>query len=112
MAEKEIGEQSLQLLRVAHELASNDPAGAVYVHQAAQKMGLGTVQYEKDRGEFTELAGELEEAGYIKRQGSGNVFFYEEEAGQQEKVRQRSEEPYGLFSLTDEGRNKIEEDQQ
>ncbi|MBV9453939.1 MAG: hypothetical protein JOZ19_07455 [Rubrobacter sp.] len=112
MAEREIGERSLQLLRVSHELASNDPAGAVYVHQAAQKMGLGTIQYEKDRGEFMELAGELEEAGYIKRQGSGNVFFYEEDVGQQEKARQRSDEDYGLFSLTDKGRGKIEEDQQ
>ena len=112
MAEKEIGEQSLQLLRVAHELASNDPARFVYVHEVAQEMGMGTVQYEKDRKEFAAWARELEEAGYIERQGSGNVFFYEEEAGQQEKVRQRSEEPYGLFSLTDEGRNKIEEDQQ
>ena len=50
MAEKEIRERPLQLLRVAHELASNDPAGAAYVHQAAQKMGLGTVQYVNDRG--------------------------------------------------------------
>ena len=112
MVEKVIGERSLQLLRVAHELASNDPAGTVYVHQAAQKMGLGTVQYEKDRGEFTELAGELEEAGYIERQGSGNAFFFEEVAGQLERARQRSEEGYGLFSLTDEGRSKVEEDQQ
>jgi hypothetical protein len=110
VAEKEIEERSLQLLRVAHELASNDPAGAVYVHQAAQQMRLGTIQYQKDREEFTKLAGELEEAGYIERQGRGNVFFYEE-AGQQEKARQRSEEDYGLFSLTDEGRNKIEENQ-
>jgi hypothetical protein len=112
VAEREIGERALQLLQVAHEVASNDPAGAVYVHQAAQKMGLGTIQYEKDRVEFTELAGELEEAGYIERQGSGNVFFYEEDVGQQEKARQRSDEDFGLFSLTDEGRSKVEEDRQ
>jgi hypothetical protein len=112
VAEKEIGERPLQLLRVADELARNDPAGVVYVHQAAQRMGLGTVQYQKDREEFTELAHELEEAGYIERQGSGNAFFFEEVAGQLERARQRSEEGYGLFSLTDEGRSKVEEDQQ
>ncbi len=113
MAEREIGERALQLLRVAHEVASNDPAGAVYVHQAAQKMGLGTIQYEKDRVEFTELAGELEEAGYIERQGKGIVFFHEDQSGLNDPEELRSgEEGYGLFSITEEGRREVEGGQQ
>ena len=113
MAEKEIGEQSLQLLRVAYELATNDPAGVVYVHQAGQKMGLGTIQYQKDREQFTQLADELEEAGYIERQGKGILFFHEDQSGLNEPEELRSgEEGYGLFSITEEGRREVEGGQQ
>src|ERR671933_34668 len=112
MTEKEIGEQSLQLLQVAYELATNDPAGVVYVHQAGQRMGLGTVQYQKDREQFTQWADELEEAGYIERQGKGIVFFHEDQSGLNEPEELRSgEEGYGLFSVTEEGRREVEEGQ-
>lgn len=109
MAEKEIGERSRELLRATYELSRGDPARFVYIHEVAQEMGMGTVQYEKDREEFAAWARELEEAGYIERQGSGNIFFFEE-AGPQEGEKQPMEEGYGFFSITDEGRRKAEED--
>ena len=108
MAEKEIGERPRQLLSATYELSRGDPARFVYVHEVAQEMGMGTVQYEKDREEFAAWARELEEAGYIERQGSGNIFFFEEAGSQEEK--QQMEEGYGFFSITDEGRRKAEED--
>ena len=109
MAEKEIGERPQQLLRTTYELSRGNPARFVYIHEVAQEMGMGTVQYEKDREEFAAWARELEEAGYIERQGSGNVFFFEE-TGQQKRANQQTDEEYGFFSITDEGRRKAEED--
>ncbi len=109
MAGKEIGERPQQLLKATYELSRGNPARFVYIHEVAQEMGMGTVQYEKDREEFAAWARELEEAGYIERQGSGNAFFFEE-AGLQEGEKQQVEEDYGFFSITDEGRRKAEED--
>ena len=110
MAEKEIEEQPLQLLRTVYELSGGDPARFVYVHEVAQKMGMGTVQYEKDRDEFTTLARELEEAGHIKRESDSYHFFFEKRAGHETESESRAE-GYGFFSITDEGRSRVEEDQ-
>ena len=108
MAEKEIGEQSMQLLNAVHELSGGDPARFVYIHEVAQKMGMSTVQHEKDRDEFTRRARELEEAGYIERQSDGYHFFFEKRAGHETEGENRTR-GYGFFSITDEGRSKVEE---
>jgi hypothetical protein len=109
VAEKEIGEQPLQLLRVVYELAENDPAGSAYMHKVSQRVGLATVQYERDRDEFTRLTQELEEAGYIQRRGGRYHFFFERRDDGMKSESQ--EEGYGYLSVTDEGRRKVEEDQ-
>lgn len=110
MAKREIGEQSMQLLNAVHELSGGDPARFVYIHEVAQQMGMSTVQYQKDRDEFTRLARELEEAGYIEKRSDGYHFFFEKRAGHETEGENRTE-GYGFFSITDEGRSKVEEDQ-
>lgn len=109
MAAKEIDEQHKRLLRKLYELGRNAYMRAVYVHRLGQELGLGTVQYEKDRDELARLARELEEAGYIRRSGGGYAFFYERN---QERGRpaESQVEGFGYLSLTDEGRRKVEED--
>lgn len=87
----EIGGQHLRLLKEAHDLAQGDPAGLARMHQVAQRMGLDTVGKDKDRAEFLGLARELEEAGYVEKGGSEFA------------------ESFGSFSVTEEGRRRLEE---
>ena len=90
MATEEIGERHLELLRVLDELARSDPDDLADMDRAAQRMGLDTVGKESDRAEFEALANALEEAGYVKVQGSDLAASY------------------GRLSVTEEGRNALE----
>ena len=68
MAEKheEIGERHLELLRVAADLARNDPAAIAQMYRAAQRMNLNTVGKQADRAEFLGLVRDLEGAGCVE----------------------------------------------
>jgi DNA-binding MarR family transcriptional regulator len=90
VTEANIGERHLQLLRVLDKLGGDDPADAVFMHRAAQEIGLDTVGKEEHRREYTSLARDLEEAGYVEVQGTPGAANY------------------GLLSITEEGQRKIE----
>jgi len=86
----EIGERHLELLRVLNELASNDPDGVAHMDKAAQRIDLNTVTSEADREEFGRLVSALEDAGYVQAQGTDLAVSY------------------GMLSVTDEGRERVE----
>jgi hypothetical protein len=87
----EIGERHLELLRIAADLASNEPAAVAQMYRAAQRMNLNTVGKATDREEFLGLVGDLEGAGCVE-------------------VRQTDlATSYGVFSVTEEGHRKLEE---
>jgi hypothetical protein len=88
----EVGERHLEFLRVLNELASDDPDGVAHMHEAAQKIGLDTVNEEAAREEFEVLTRDLEEAGYVEAQGTDLATSY------------------GMLSVTEEGRHLLEED--
>jgi hypothetical protein len=94
MADKhhEVGERHLELLRVLDELASEDPDGVAHMHEAAQRVGLDTVNEEAAREEFEALTRDLEEAGYVEVQGTDLAASH------------------GMLSVTEEGRYLLEED--
>ena len=87
MAAEEIGERHLELLRVLSELANDDP-----MDRAAQRIGLDTVTREADREEFERLVSALEGAGCVQAQGTDLVASY------------------GILSVTEEGRGRLEGD--
>jgi hypothetical protein len=92
VAEKheEIGERHLELLRVAADLARNDPAAIAQMYRAAQKMNLNTVGKQADRAEFLGLVRDLEGAGCVEVRGAG------------------LEASYGKLSVTKEGHRQLE----
>jgi hypothetical protein len=90
MAAEELGGRHMELLKVLHELGTNDPDGLADMHKAAQRVGLNTVVKEADRAEFEERAKALEEAGYVERQGSN------------------LRTSLGILSVTEEGREALE----
>jgi DNA-binding MarR family transcriptional regulator len=92
MAAEEIGERHLELLGVLSELADDDPDGVAHMDKAAQRIGLDTVAREADREEFERLVSALEEAGYVQVQGTDLAASY------------------GILSVTEEGRRRLEED--
>ena len=92
MAAEEIGERHLELLGVLRELADDDPDGVAHMDKAAQRIGLDTVAREADREEFERLVSALEEAGYVQVQGTDLAASY------------------GILSVTEEGRRRLEED--
>jgi DNA-binding MarR family transcriptional regulator len=92
MAAEEIGERHLELLGVLSELANDDPDGVAHMDKAAQRIGLDTVAREADREEFERLVSALEEAGYVQVQGTDLAASY------------------GILSVTEEGRRRLEED--
>jgi hypothetical protein len=92
MAAEEIGERHLELLGVLSELADDDPDGVAHMDKAAQRIGLDTVAREADREEFERLVSALEEAGYMQVQGTDLAASY------------------GILSVTEEGRRRLEED--
>jgi hypothetical protein len=91
MAADEIGERHLELLGVLNELAKDDPDGVAHMDKAAQRMGLDTVTREADREEFDRLVSALEGAGYVQPQGTDLAASY------------------GMLSVTEEGRGRLEE---
>ena len=93
MAEKyeEIGERHLELLRVAADLARNDPAAVAQMYRAAQRMNLNTVGKQADRVEFLALVRDLEGAGCVEARGAGLAASY------------------GMLSVTKEGHRQLEE---
>ena len=90
MADVELDKQDMELLKVLHELAANDPDGVADMDKAAQKLGMNTVGKEQDREKFEARANALEEAGYVEKQGSDLATSH------------------GRLSVTDEGRKKLE----
>jgi hypothetical protein len=90
MAAEELGGRHMELLKVLHELGTNDPDGLADMDKAAQRVGLNTVVKESDRAEFEERAKALEEAGYVERQGSN------------------LRTSLGILSVTEEGREALE----
>jgi hypothetical protein len=92
MAAEEIGERHLELLRVLSELANDDPDGVAHMDRAAQRIGLDTVAREADREEFERLVSALEGTGYVRAQGTDLVASY------------------GILSVTEEGRGRLEGD--
>ena len=91
MAEKhgEIGERHLELLRVAADLARNDPAAVAQMYTAAQRMNLNTVGKQADRVEFLALVRALEGAGWVEVRGMGLAASY------------------GMLCVTEEGRRQL-----
>ncbi len=108
MTQKELEEQHEQFLRKLYELGRDSYLGEVYVHRLGQALGMGTVQYLEERDKLARLARELAEAGYLVRSGGRFVFFTE--SGLEIEQTESRKEGYGYFSLTDEGRRKVEED--
>jgi len=90
MAAEELDARDMELLKVLHELASNDPDGVADMDKAAQKLGMNTVGKEQDRAEFEARANALEEAGYVEKKGSDLATSH------------------GRLSVTEEGRKKLE----
>ena len=90
MTAEELDARDLELLKVLHELAANDPDGVADMDKAAQKLGMNTVGKEQDRAEFEARANALEEAGYVKKEGSDLATSH------------------GRLSVTEEGRKKLE----
>jgi hypothetical protein len=88
----EVGERHLELLRVLNELASEDPDGVAHMHEAAQRVGLDTVNEGAAREEFEALTRDLKEAGYVEVQGTDLAASP------------------GMLSVTEEGRHVLEED--
>ena len=91
MAEKygEIGEQHLELLRVAADLARNDPAAVAQMYRVAQRMNLNTVGKQADRVEFLALVRALEGVGYVEVRGMGLAASY------------------GMLCVTEEGHRQL-----
>jgi hypothetical protein len=87
----EIGERHLELLRVAADLASHDPATVAQMYRVAQRMNLNTVGKRADRVEFLALVRDLEGAGCVEVRGDG------------------LEASYGMLCVTDEGNRQLEE---
>ena len=108
MAPTELSEDQQQLMRTLYQLGENAYFHEVYVHKLGQQLGLGTVQYQRGRDELARLARELEEAGYVRRSSGGYGFFFERLSGRREAESQL--EGFGYLSLTDEGRQMVEED--
>jgi hypothetical protein len=90
MAAEEIGERHMELLGVLNELAGGDPDGVAHMNKAAQRIGLDTVAREADREEFVRLVSALEEAGYVQTRGTDLAASY------------------GMLSITEEGRRRLE----
>jgi hypothetical protein len=90
MAAEELGARDMELLKVLHEIAANDPDGVADMDKAAQKLGMNTVGREQDRADFEARAHALEEAGYVEKQGSDLAASH------------------GRLSVTEEGRKKLE----
>jgi hypothetical protein len=92
VAEKygELGERHLELLRVAADLARNDPAAVAQMYRAAQRMNLNTVGKHADRVEFLALVQDLEGAGFVEVQGGGLAASY------------------GMLCVTEEGLRQLE----
>ena len=86
MAAEELDARDIELLKVLHELAANDPDGVADMDKAAQKLGMNTV----GKVEFEARANALEEAGYVEQQGSDLATSH------------------GRLSVTEEGRKKLE----
>lgn len=90
MAAEKLDKRHMELLKVVHELAANDPDGVADMDKAAQKLGMNTVGKEQDREEFVARARALEEAGYVEKAGSDLAASY------------------GRLSVTEEGRKELE----
>ena len=90
MADK-VGERHLELLGTLEELANDSPDGVAHMHEAAQRIGLDSVGEEAAREEFVALARDLEEAGYVEVRGTDLAANY------------------GTLSVTEEGRDLLEE---
>ena len=91
--EEEVAERHLELLMAIDEVAKRDPAGVSTSYKAAYKVGLDPVCKAADRQEFTRLAQDLEEAGYVK---VGGITYLGLRAS---------------YALTDEGHRRLLEEE-
>lgn len=73
MTEKDIGERHTRILEALAELARSDPTGAANMQAAAERAGLDAVGKEPDREEFLAVVRDLEEAGYVETEGTGQA---------------------------------------
>jgi hypothetical protein len=87
----EISGRHLELLRIAADLASNDPAAVAQMYRAAQRMNLNTVGKATDREEFLGLVRDLEGAGCVEVRGADLAASY------------------GMLCVTEEGHRRLEE---
>jgi hypothetical protein len=85
----EIGERHLELLRIAADLASNDPAAVAQMYRAAQRMNLNTVGKQADREKFLALVRDLEGAGCVEVRGGGPAASF------------------GMLCVTEEGHRQL-----
>ena len=90
MAAEELSGRHMELLKVLHEVAANNPDGVADMDKAAQWVGFETVGRKEDRAAFEACVSALEEAGYVEKQGSD------------------LRTSHGKLSLTEEGRKKLE----
>jgi len=79
----------LELLRIAADLASDEPAAVAQMYRAAQRMNLNTVGKATDREEFLGLVRDLEEAGCVEVRETDLATSY------------------GVFSVTEEGHRQL-----
>ncbi len=79
----------MELLRIAADLARNEPAAVGQMYRAAQRMNLNTVGNHAEREEFLALVRDLE--------GAGCVEVRETELATS----------YGVFSVTEEGHRQL-----
>jgi cobalamin biosynthesis Mg chelatase CobN len=76
-------------LRIAADLASNEPAAVAQMYRAAQRMNLNTVGKATDREEFLGLVRDLEGAGCVEVRETDLATSY------------------GVFSVTEEGHRQL-----
>jgi hypothetical protein len=79
----------LELLRIAADLASNEPAAVAQMYRAAQRMNLNTVGKQADREVFLGLVRDLEGAGCVEVRETDLATSY------------------GVFSVTEEGHRQL-----
>ncbi len=91
MPDQRLQERHLELLRAIDEAARRDAAGVATMYRACEGVGLDAVCKEADRQEFVGLVRDLKEAGYVEVQGITYMGLR------------------ASYSVTDEGRRRLEE---
>jgi hypothetical protein len=107
--EEKIGERHQLLLGALHRVGRHSYLEQVYVHRLGQEMGMNAVGLQDAREELAKLAHELEQAGYIQG-GAGGYAFYTETKREPPQL-ESMKGACGYYALTDEGKRRIEEEE-